>query len=186
MKRLALLTGLVILGAVLATGCVPPQTWPDYKRNAEDKIVVIQEKIGEGLKTGALSPDQSQMYLTTLKGIRTEYLELRDKPVDRDRWIDLHARLDALGSEIDRASARPVAVSDSGYGHRILTLQNRIDAGKNTRRWALADERDYQYRLDTIRHDYLRLTDSGRLTTSEENADIGRRLDSLERDINRN
>jgi len=33
---------------------------------------VIQDKIGDGLKTGALTPDQSQMYLTTLKGIRTD------------------------------------------------------------------------------------------------------------------
>ena len=47
------------------------QTWPTYERSAENKMVVIQEKIGDGLKTGALSPDQSQMFLSTLKGIRT-------------------------------------------------------------------------------------------------------------------
>lgn len=29
-------------------------------------MVVIQEKIGDGLKTGALTPDQSQRFLTTL------------------------------------------------------------------------------------------------------------------------
>ena len=46
------------------------QTWPDYERSAENKMVVIQENIGDGLKTGALTPDQAQMFLTTLKGIR--------------------------------------------------------------------------------------------------------------------
>ena len=70
-------------------------------------MVVIQEKIGDGLKTSALSPDQSQMFLTTLKGIRTDYTQLRDKKVYRDEWGRLHARLDALGEEINRAYARP-------------------------------------------------------------------------------
>jgi len=69
-------------------------------------MVVIQEKIGDGLKTGALTPDQSQMFLTTLKGIRTDYTNLRDKQVYREEWDTLHGRLNALGEEIDRALAR--------------------------------------------------------------------------------
>ena len=185
MKKLVLLTGTLLLAAAVTTGCMAPQTWPDYKRNAEDKIVVIQEKIGDGLKTGALSPDQAQMYLTTLKGIRTDDLVLRDKPVAQDDWIKLHARLDALGAEIDRSLARSATTLDPRIGDRILSLQNRIDDGRNSRRWSLADERDFQYRLDTIRHDYLRYTDSGRLATLEEKADIDRRLDSLGIDLNR-
>ena len=35
-------------------------------------------------ETGALTPDQSQMFLTTLKGIQTDYTELRDKNVYRE------------------------------------------------------------------------------------------------------
>ena len=69
-------------------------------------MVVIQEKIGEGLKTGSLTTDQSQSFLTTLKGIRTDYTQLRDKKVYRDEWDRLHARLEALGEEINRASSR--------------------------------------------------------------------------------
>jgi hypothetical protein len=38
-------------------------------------MVVIQEKIRDGLKTGTLSPDQSQMFLTTLKEILAEGME---------------------------------------------------------------------------------------------------------------
>ena len=44
-------------------------------------MVVIQEKIGDGLKTGALTPDQSQMFLTRLKVIRTDYEVLRERRV---------------------------------------------------------------------------------------------------------
>ena len=80
MKKAILLTVLMVFGLALFSGCATmPQTWPDYERSAENKMVVIQEKIGDGLKTGALSPDQSQMFLTTLKGIRTDYTALRDR-----------------------------------------------------------------------------------------------------------
>jgi hypothetical protein len=44
---------------------------------------------------------------------------------------------------------------------------------------------DYQSRLDSIRRDYLRMTDGGRYATNEERTDISRRLDSLETDLNR-
>ena len=107
MKNATLLTVLMVFGLALFSGCATmPQTWPDYERSAENKMVVIQEKIGDGLKTGALTPDQSQMFLTTLKGIRTDYTELRDKRVYRDEWDRLLGRLDALGDEINRALAR--------------------------------------------------------------------------------
>jgi hypothetical protein len=39
--------------------------------------------------------------------------------------------------------------------------------------------------LDSIRREYLRMTEAGRSTTSEERTDISRRLDSLETDMNR-
>jgi hypothetical protein len=52
-----------------------PQTYPDYERSAARWMVVIQEKIRDGLKTGTLSPDQSQMFLTTLKEILAEGME---------------------------------------------------------------------------------------------------------------
>jgi hypothetical protein len=72
-------------------------------QSAENKMVVTQEQIGDGLKTGAITPDKSQMFLTTLKGIRTDYTQLRDKRVYRDEWDRLNGRLDALGEEINRA-----------------------------------------------------------------------------------
>jgi len=185
MKKVILLSVLVVFGLALFSGCATTQTWPDYERNAENKMVVIQEKIGDGLKTGALTPDQSQMFLTTLKGIRTDYAELRDKRVYRDEWDRLLGRLDALGDEINRALARTTRIEEPRNGDRIVALQRRIDDGRINRRLPLTEEREFQSRLDSIRRDYLRMTEEGRYTTYEERADISRRLDSLETDLNR-
>jgi hypothetical protein len=186
MKKIVMLTGLAVMAAAFLAGCLAPQqTWPDYKRSAESKIVVIQEKIGDGLQSGSLSADQSQMFLTTLKGIRTDDLTLRDKPVAQSEWVDLHARLDALNTEVDRAKVRPAAMESSRSGDRILFLQTRLDDGRTARRWSVTNERDFQYRLDAIRQDYLRMTENGRYATAEERNDIDRRLNSLESDFNR-
>jgi septation ring formation regulator EzrA len=161
------------------------QTWPDYERSAENKMVVIQGNIGEGLKTGALTPDQSQMFLSTLKGLRTDYEALRNKSVYREEWDRLHKRLDVLSEDIRKAQTRSTRVDAPGNSEKIVALQGKIDDGKIHRRWSSADEREFQSRLDAIRRDYLRMTEGGRSTTYEESDDIARRLDLLETDLNR-
>jgi hypothetical protein len=177
---------LVCITLILAfAGCATIQTWPDSERSAEDKMVVIQENIGDGLKTGALSPDQSQMFLTTLKGIRTDYEQLRDKRVYRKEWDLLLARLDALGDEVNKALARTTRIEEPRNGDRIVALQKRIDDGRRSGRLPQAEGRDFQSRLDSIRSEYLRMTEGGRYSTHEERVDISHRLDSLETDLNR-
>lgn len=183
-KKVAFLTAFVVFGLALFSGCASMQTWPNYERDAENKMVAIQEKIGDGLKTGTLTPDQSQMFLTTLKGIRTDYTELRDKTVYRDEWDRLHERLDTLGGEINR-TLRDTRIEAPRNGDRIITLQGRIDDGRGSGRWSLAEGRELQSRLDSIRREYLRMTEGGRYSTHEERADVSRRLDSLETDLNR-
>jgi hypothetical protein len=64
-------------------------------------------------------------------------------------------------------------------------LQRRIDDVRNSKRLSLAEERDFQSRLDAVRRDYMRMTDGGRYPTNADEADISRRLDSLEMDLNR-
>lgn len=186
MRNAILLTALMAFVFAFFTGCATmPQTWPDYERSAENKMVSIQEKIGDGLKTGALTPDQSQTFLTTLKGIRTDYTALRDKKVYRDKWDSLDTRLDTLGDDIDRALVRPSRIDEPRNGDRIADLQRRIDDGRTNRRLSPTEERDFQARLDSIRRDYLWMTEGGRSTTYEERTEIARRLDSFEKDINR-
>jgi hypothetical protein len=187
MKKSISFTVLMVFVLALFAGCATmPQTWPDNQRSAENKMVVIQEKIGDGLKTGVLTPDQSQMFLTTLKGIRTDYMNLRDKNVYREEWDTLNGRLNALGEEIDRALARrPARIEEPRNGDRIVALQRRIDDGRASGRLPSTEGREFQSRLDSIRRDYLRMTEGGRYTTHDERADISRRLDSLETDLNR-
>jgi len=185
MKKAILLAVLMVFGLALFSGCASIQTWPDNQRSAENKMIVIQEKIGDGLKTGALTPDQSQMFLTTLKGIRTDYEALRDRNVSREEWDSLLGRLDALGDEINRALTRTTRIEEPRNGDRIVALQRRIDDGRINKRLPLTEGRDYQSRLDSIRSDYLRMTEGGRSTTYEERAGISRRLDSLETNLNR-
>ena len=186
MKNAISLTVLMAFVLALFSGCATmPQTWPDNQRSAENKMVVIQEEIGDGLKTGALTPDQSQMFLTTLKGIRTDYEALRDKVVSRDEWDNLHGRLDMLGDEINRALGRYARTESPRNGDRIVTLQGRIDDGRINGRFPLTEVREFQSRLDAIRGDYLRMTEGGRYATRDERTDISRRLDLLEADINR-
>ncbi len=184
-RKVVFMAALMVFGLALFSGCATTQTWPDYQRNAENKMVVIQEKIGDGLKTGALTPDQSQMFLTTLKGIQTDYTQLRDKSVYKSDWDSLLVRLDALGDEINRALGRTTRIEEPRNGDRIVALQKRIDDGRMNGRLPMTEGRDYQSRLDSIRSDYLRMTEGGRYATDEDTADISRRLDSLETDLNR-
>ncbi len=186
MKNAILSAVLMVFVSALFSGCVTgPQTYPDDERSAENKMIVIQEKIGDGLKTGALTPDQSQMFLTTLKGIRKDYTALRDKKVYREEWDKLNVRLDTLGNEIDAASARPARIEEPRNGDRIVALQRRIDDERTSGRLPSTEGREFQSRLDSIRREYLRMTEDNRNTTSEERTDISRRLDSLESDLNR-
>jgi hypothetical protein len=186
MKKLILMTTLMTFGLVMFLGCAATMhTWPNEERSAENKMVVIQEKIGSGLKTGALTPDQSQMYLSTLKGIRTDYEGLRDKVITQDKWNSLNVRLDVLNEEINTTLARTPRIEEPRNGDRIVTLQRRIDDGKISERLPLETGRGFQARLDSIRRDYLRMTEGGRYASNEERIDISRRLDSLETDLNR-
>lgn len=185
MKYSALMTVVLVFGLVVFSGCATTQTWPDHERSAEDKMVAIQEKIGEGLKTGALTPDQSESFLTKLKGIRTDYTELRGKDVTRREWKKIHVRLDLLGEEINSALTRNAKIEYTGSGDRILNLQRRIDDARVSERLPQAEGEELQTRLDLIRGDYLRMTEDGRNATNEERTDISRRLDSLATDLNR-
>jgi hypothetical protein len=185
MKKVILLSVLVVFGLAFFSGCVSMQTWPDNERSAENKMVIIQEKIGDGLKTGALTPDQSQAFLTTLKDIRTDYTALKDRMVYREEWGSILGRLDTLRDEINRALGQTARTETPRNGDRIVGLQGRIDNGRISGRLPLTEGREFQFRLDSIRRDYLRMTEGGRYSTHEERTDISRRLDSLETELNR-
>jgi hypothetical protein len=66
----------------------------------------------------------------------------------------------------------------------MIALQRRIDEGVMIGRLTRVQGREFQWRLDDIRREFLqRIKD--RPFTQEEKGDISSRIDSLERDINR-
>ena len=97
------------------------------------------------------------------------------------QWV----RVDSLMGNVAVMQPFGCQGEKQGMGDRIVTLQRIIDDGRSSGRLPLTEGREYQTRLDSIRRDYLRMTEGGRYTTNEERADISRRLDSLETDLNR-
>jgi hypothetical protein len=185
MKKNTFATLLMVFALALFSGCASMHTWPDAERSAESKMTAIEGNVGEGLKTGALSPDQVQMFLTTLKDIRRDYEELRDKVVYQEKWNSIHDRLDMLGDEISRAVVRTTRIETPVNMERIPALQRAIDEGRISGRLPVREEQEFQARLDSIRRDYLLMTEGGRPISSTERVDISHRLDSLAREIAR-
>jgi hypothetical protein len=183
MKTSIGITTSLLLSLALLLGCAAMRVWPDHEQRVDSKMVLIQEKIGDGLKTGNLTPDQSQMYLTTLKDIRTDAEELRGKSIYEEKWKGVHGRLDALGAEIDREAARAPRGEEQRTGDRMLGLQRKIDDGRASGRIPPTEGKAFQARLDSIRVDHSRMIEGGRSPTSDERAEIVRRMDSLDRDL---
>ena len=207
MKRLVIFTVLAGLLLALFSGCASMRTSPAYERSTEIKMIVIQERIEDGQKTGALTPDQSRMYLETLKDIQTDYAGLRGKSVSREERNNLQVRLDVLGDVVNKAITRTKkneklktsfwervgqdigALSkteknkEPTSGERIITLQRRIDDGRSSGAFSLKQGDDFQALLDYVRSEYLRMMKEGRPASVEEREVISRLLDSLESDL---
>lgn len=208
MKKFALLTVLLGLGLALFSGCASLQTMQGYERSAESKMIVIQEKIADGVKTGALAPDQSRMYQATLKDIQADYAGFRGKGVSTEERDSLQGRLDVLGNVVYRAlnpAPKDGAPKDSFWervgrdmgvlpvtgerkeptmGERIIRLQKKIDDGRSSGAFSLKQGNDFQAVLDYARRDYLRMLDGVRPATDTDKEVITRLLDSLESDLN--
>jgi hypothetical protein len=181
MKSSLSIAALMIFAFALFTGCATmPQTWPDPETGTETRIMVVQKKIGEGLQTGTLSSVQAEIYLTTLEEIITDYMALTDKDVFPNEWEKLNARINELGDEISRAPRLP----REELFKRIVALQIEIGDEQFAGRLASKDWRKLQTKIDSIRRDYIRMTEGNR-STPYERADIARRLGSLERELHR-
>ncbi len=184
MKNLRWLGVVPVAVVILAQCAVGPQRWPDYERRAEDRLMVLQEKIGEGLKSGVLTPAQAQVHLARLEDLRRDYRVLRDKLAYREEWDGFFRRLDQLEHEVNQDLVRPARTELPTVEDRLVSLQKRIDDGRASGRLTAAEASDFQARLDAIRSDYSRMV-QGRPITSEERADIWRRIELLETDLDR-
>jgi hypothetical protein len=202
MKKILFL-GIVPLAAVFLAQCAAgPQKWPDYERRAEARMMLLKERIGEGLRSNALSTSEAHSYLARLEAAQRDYVVLRDKLAYREEWETFLRRLDQMEAEVNRDLARPVRIvpppvvvepppvrvepplEAPRIEDRISALQRRIDDARAAGRLTPGEGRDFQARLEAIRGDYSRWI-TGRTITYEERTETWRRLDLLEADLNR-
>jgi hypothetical protein len=205
MKYSALLSALVVSGLLLFSGCATMQA---SERSTETKMIVIQEKVEDGEQTGVLAPDQSRIYLATLKDIRTEYAGMSGKNSSRQKMDSLRDRLDVLEQVVNKALIPPKKADepedtfwervgrDLGIlertenvkaptiGDRMIKVQKRIDDGRNSGAFDLSMADGFQAKMDYIRKEYLRMMEGGRTPPIEEKELISRLLNSLEDDLN--
>ncbi len=181
--RKTLFLVLILLVPVFLTQCASMQTWPTYERTAEDRMTVIQQSIGDGLKTGALNPEEAQVFLGRLEDIRGDYLALRDKRVYRNDWERLLSRIDVLEDEIDNAIGKAPRIERSAIEERLISVQRRIDDARINGQLSQTEAAEFQSRMDSIRSDYVRMTEGGRYVRYGDRAEISRRLDLLDADL---
>lgn len=184
MKKILFVSLFFVMVVILAQCATMPQRWPAYERRAEDKMTALQGRIGDGLKTGALTPSQAQIFLARLEDIRRDYNLLRERMTTREEWERLLMRLDTLEDEVNRALTYPPRFDETRIEDRIVGLQRRIDDARLSGRLPRPEGREFQVRLDAIRSDLLRMV-ADRSFTPEGSEEISRRLDLLERDLNR-
>ena len=154
MKGLIEKAVIVILCAVLLTGCATLQfqKWPEDESRVQTMIVTISQQIGVGLRTGAITIDQSQMYLRELRVLRREAEELSTKNVLHEHWNDLHRRLDKIEEGINSTFAKSGVVDeDLRSAVRILKLQLDLDAAIKEERLSLDEASDFRTKLQGAR-----------------------------------
>ncbi|OPY14517.1 MAG: hypothetical protein A4E69_01131 [Syntrophus sp. PtaB.Bin138] len=184
MKKRMLLVVVPLMMAVLVQCVSVPQRWPAYERRTEDRMFALQQKIGTGLASGELNPNEAQNLLAKLENVRGEYMVLRERRTTAEEWDPLLGRLDDLEREVNRVRVQPSRIDETRIEDRMIVLQRRIDEGIMAGRLARVQGREFQLRLDSIRREFLqRIKD--RPFTPEERAETASRLDVLERDINR-
>jgi uncharacterized protein YlaN (UPF0358 family) len=184
MKKILYLLVVPVFMAVLIQCASAPQRWPAYERSTEDRMFALQQRIGNGLASGEVTPNEAQNFLRKLENIRSDYAVLREKRTTQEEWDPLLLRLDDLERELDRVRAQPSRIDDTRVEDRMIALQRRLDEGITAGRLTRVQGREFQLRLDAIRREFLQQI-KDRPFTPEQRTEVSSRLDSLERDINR-
>lgn len=186
MKRISFSLLMLVVLALFMQCASGPQRWPSYETTAKERMDLIRQKIGDGLKSGALTAEDGQRFLGRLEDLRSEYDTLRDKDVYRNDWEKFMSKPDVLDDEVSKALARLTRFEGPSIEDRLASLQRRIDEAGISGRLSQDEEREFQTRLDGIRRDYLRMTKNGRFFSHiGDRAEIDRRLDLLDSDLGR-
>jgi uncharacterized protein YlaN (UPF0358 family) len=89
MKKRLLLVVVPVMMAVLIQCVSVPQRWPAYERRTEDRMFALQQRIGNGLASGEITPNEAQNLLAKLENIRREYTVLRERRTTAEEWDPL-------------------------------------------------------------------------------------------------
>jgi hypothetical protein len=180
---------LVVIGALLFSGCATLsfQKWPDDQQNVQAMIITISQQVGVGLRTGAITIDQSQMFLRQLRVLRREADELSAKNVLHEHWVDLHRRLDKMEEEINTTFATSGIVDeDVRSAVRILKLQMDLDNAINEGRINADEASAFRSKLQAAREYYIKITDiDGTPITADEKLTLARMLDVFTLELNK-
>lgn len=184
MKKMLLLVAVPVIMIVLVHCASAPQRWPANERRTEDRMFVLQQGIGNGLASGEFTPNEAQNLLAKLENIRRDYTVLRERRTMQEEWEPLLEKLEDLEKEVKGVRAYPSRIDETRIEDRMIGLQRRIDEGVLIGRLTRVQGREFQWKIDEIRREFLQRIKE-RPFTQQEKGDISSRLDSLERDINR-
>lgn len=160
------------------------QRWPENERRTEDRMYLLQQKIGNGLGSGELAPNEAQNFLKKLDNLRRDYTVLRERMTTQEEWTPLLTKLEDMEHEVDEVRAYPSRIDETRLEDRMSMIQRRIDDGMQVGKLQRVQGREFQLRLDDIRREFLqRIKD--RPITSVEKGETSSRIETLESDISR-
>jgi len=154
------------------------------------RIVQMDKRIDEGMRSGALTRDEGRRLRMELNKVRDDAARMKRDgiltPREKDR---LNAELERLKRDIyreakddDRGRGRQVDISD--INKRIVQMDKRIDEGMRSGTLTRDEGRRLRMELNKVRDDAARMKKDGILTPREKDR-LNTELDRLKKDIYR-
>src|SRR4030043_1885291 len=130
MRKILCLVVVPVMMAVLIQCVSAPQRWPAYERRTEDRMFALQQRIGNGLASGELNPNEAQNLLAKLENIRRDYTVLRERRTTAEEWDPLLGRLDDLEREVSRVRTQPSRIDETRIEDRMTGPPRGGDEGQ--------------------------------------------------------
>src|SRR4030043_1408770 len=144
MRKILFLVVVPVMIAVLIQCVSVPQRWPAYERRTEDRMFLLQQRIGNGLASDELTPNEAQNLLAKLENIRRDYMVLRERRTTAEEWDPLLGRLDDLEREVNRVRAQPSRIDETRIEDRMIAPPRRIEEGITAGRLRGIPGREFQ------------------------------------------
>lgn len=159
--------------------------WAGPPDQIRGRMNSLQQRIDEGVKSGALTGQEAKRVQNQLNSIRSGFDSAVRNGLSDSEAKHFNQRLDTLTKDVykekhDREDTRSAGQID----RRISELQKRIDSGSRSGSLTPVETKNLQSRLDEIRSHYGRAQKDGRLSDQEIRA-IQTKLDTLAKSVTR-